>query len=388
MKLLPLFLVSLAAVGYETALTRYFAVAKWSEYGYWVISIVMVGFALSGVSPGALAGCLRAPIDVAAGGVAGGVGAERGGRVPFYHDQPVQSVAVAESGDVAAADLEHCWLLCGAAAVLFPGGLFISLSFVRNADRDRVGLRVRPDRRRGTGAAGVLGAMYTWCMRFSLVPLLLVPLALSAAGHAHAVPRAGRRWRPCCHWRRQKRCCCWTTRRLITISRRFMRRCTRRMRRSSPRLPRRAATMRCWMTSPSAWTPTSRTTPACWAWRDRRAASGCTATATASPRCPSPADLDSDYAAAALDALPYQMVPHARVLLAGDSGGFRAAEALRLEASQVRVLEPEPVLFRILRNGTWPGRYRRQPWQGREDQGHQPACRYRKRGLRHCRSFG
>ena len=47
--LVPLFLVSRAAVGYETALTRYFAVAKWSEYGYWVISIVMVGFALSGV---------------------------------------------------------------------------------------------------------------------------------------------------------------------------------------------------------------------------------------------------------------------------------------------------------------------------------------------------
>jgi hypothetical protein len=47
--LVPLFFVSLAAVGYETALTRYFAVAKWSEYGYWVISIVMVGFALSGV---------------------------------------------------------------------------------------------------------------------------------------------------------------------------------------------------------------------------------------------------------------------------------------------------------------------------------------------------
>ena len=49
MSLGPLFLVSLAAVGYEIALTRYFAVAKWSEYGYWVISIVMVGFALSGV---------------------------------------------------------------------------------------------------------------------------------------------------------------------------------------------------------------------------------------------------------------------------------------------------------------------------------------------------
>ena len=47
--LLPLFLVSLTALGCEIALTRYFAVAKWSEYGYWVISIVMVGFALSGV---------------------------------------------------------------------------------------------------------------------------------------------------------------------------------------------------------------------------------------------------------------------------------------------------------------------------------------------------
>ena len=31
--LLPLFLVSMAIVGFEIALTRYFAVAKWSEYG-------------------------------------------------------------------------------------------------------------------------------------------------------------------------------------------------------------------------------------------------------------------------------------------------------------------------------------------------------------------
>ena len=46
----PLFLISGAAVGFEIALTRYFAVAKWSEYGYWVISIVMVGFAFSGVT--------------------------------------------------------------------------------------------------------------------------------------------------------------------------------------------------------------------------------------------------------------------------------------------------------------------------------------------------
>ena len=47
--LLPLFLISAAMVGIQIALTRYFAVAKWSEYGYWVISIVLAGFALSGV---------------------------------------------------------------------------------------------------------------------------------------------------------------------------------------------------------------------------------------------------------------------------------------------------------------------------------------------------
>ena len=49
LNLIALFLVAMGAVGYETALIRYFAVSKWSEYGYWVISIVMVGFALSGV---------------------------------------------------------------------------------------------------------------------------------------------------------------------------------------------------------------------------------------------------------------------------------------------------------------------------------------------------
>src|SRR3989337_1459485 len=47
--LLPLVLVSTAAVGFEIALTRYFAVASWSEYGYWVISIAMVGYSFSGV---------------------------------------------------------------------------------------------------------------------------------------------------------------------------------------------------------------------------------------------------------------------------------------------------------------------------------------------------
>ena len=82
------------------------------------------------------------------------------------------------------------------------------------------------------------------------------------------------------------------------------------------------------------------------ACRARRAASACIATATASPRCPGRARLDVGYARAALDALPYVLLPHARVLLAGASGGFRIAEALALGAATVRALEPEPVLDR------------------------------------------
>jgi hypothetical protein len=47
--LVPLFLIALVAVGFEVALTRYFAIASWAEYGYWVISIAMVGVCSSGV---------------------------------------------------------------------------------------------------------------------------------------------------------------------------------------------------------------------------------------------------------------------------------------------------------------------------------------------------
>ncbi len=64
--------------------------------------------------------------------------------------------------------------------------------------------------------------------------------------------------------------------------------------------------------------------------------------------------MNAHYAEAALDALPYKMIPQARVLLIGGSGGFRPAEVTQLSASQIRVLEPEPMLFSILRAGLGP----------------------------------
>ncbi len=69
---------------------------------------------------------------------------------------------------------------------------------------------------------------------------------------------------------------------------------------------------------------------------------------------PKPGTLDVGYAPASLDALPYRLIPHADVLLAGASGGFRIAETLALGAAHVRVLEPEPVLLRTLEQGLGP----------------------------------
>ena len=47
--LVPIFIISAVAVGFEMTLTRYFSITSWSQYSYWVISITMVGFAVSGV---------------------------------------------------------------------------------------------------------------------------------------------------------------------------------------------------------------------------------------------------------------------------------------------------------------------------------------------------
>ena len=134
-RLLPLFLVSGAAVGFETALTRYFAVAKWSEYGYWVISIVMVGFAFSGVAMALgrqaalrhqrlLLSWLPVALVVAAAAGFWGVTAN-----PF---NPLQLQNAATYGpQIANIALYYAVLL----PFFFLTGIYISLCFVLNDDR-------------------------------------------------------------------------------------------------------------------------------------------------------------------------------------------------------------------------------------------------------------
>ena len=177
--LAPLFLVSLATVGFEIALTRYFAVAKWSEYGYWVISIVLAGFALSGVvmalARDALArrgGLLLAALPVAL------ILAAAGG-FHLVTTNPFNPLQLQNPATFAT----QLWNIAAYYAELLPffflSGLYISLCFVLN-DED-VGRVYGFDLTgAGAGALAVLGLLAA-VHPFRLVPCLLVPLALACA---------------------------------------------------------------------------------------------------------------------------------------------------------------------------------------------------------------
>jgi hypothetical protein len=349
--LLPLFLVSFAAVGYETALTRYFAVAKWSEYGYWVISIVMVGFAFSGVvlalwrdafvrHTHTLFATLPAAMVLTAA-----IGYHFTIVNPF---NPLQlQNPVTWQGEIWNIALYYAALL----PFFFLAGLFISLTFIRNASRigpvyaaDLIGA--------GAGSACILLAMYL-VPAFKLVPLLLVPLAIAApisalsnrtrsaflgavalcAGEALLIlgPQASYNefksiYAP-----------------MHTQDAKVLARI------DSPRgeyvlLDDFTERMDTDISNNAGMMGIPGPPRSYGLYRDgNRIAS-----------IPMPGPIDARYAAAALDSLPYLMIPQARVLLGGAMGGFRPAEAETLHASQIRVLEPEPMLFAILRRGLGP----------------------------------
>ncbi|PPQ38164.1 hypothetical protein [Rhodopila globiformis] len=352
MNLIPLFLISLAAVGYETALTRYFAVAKWSEYGYWVISIVMVGFALSGVVLALWRDgfARRAPALMAALPACLVVAAAAG--YHFTTTNPFNPLQLQNP----ATWQPQIWNIAGYYAALLPffflAGLFISLSFVRNADHigrvyafDLTGA--------GAGAAGVLAAMFL-VHAFYLVPLLLLPLGLAALfmrgpyrlravlaavlalGVSEAVLLLDNEatyndfkaiYAPL-HTPDAKVVATITSPRGdYTVLDDFTERVDTDISNNAGMMgiegPPRSYGL----------------------YRDGNRI----AALPSQPGAP-----DSAYAAAALDALPYMLIPHARVLLAGASGGFRVAEVAHLGAARIRALEPEPVLSGILRHGVGP----------------------------------
>jgi spermidine synthase len=346
--LLPLFLVSAAAVGFEVALTRYFAVAKWSEYGYWVISIVMAGFALSGVVLAlARAWAVRhasallrwLPVAMLLAAAAG----YHAATVNPFNPLLLQNAATWQP-QLGLIFLYYACLL----PFFFLAGLYVSLCFVVGAAR--VGLVYAADLTgAGAGAALMLALMYV-VHPFHLAAVLL--LLLAAAALAGPPPRRG-------VLALAVLLACAGGEALVLLDDAAAYNEFKAIYaplhvpgsrvlavRNSPRgiyellddFTERVDTD----ISNDAGMLGLPGPPATFGlYRDgaRLAA------------LPKPSGANVGYARAALPALPYLLRPGADVLLAGASGGFRIREALALGAAHVTALEPDPVLRAALRHG-------------------------------------
>jgi len=342
--LAPLFLVSLATVGFEIALTRYFAVAKWSEYGYWVISIVLAGFALSGVVMALVRPWFtrhgRLLLDWLPGMLvaAAAIGFHYVTTNPFNPLQlQNQATLWPQLGQIGVYYLE---LL----PFFFLAGLYVSLCFILN-DKE-LGLVYGADLTgAGAGSLAALGLMGV-VHPFMLLPCLLVPMAL-AAGFAKqwklvlpvtlAVLAAGEVmlvfdneasfndykaiYAPLHVPDAKVRAQIFSAHGLYTVLDDFTERVDTDLSNNAGLLniPGPPATFGL--------------------YRDGNRIAA----------LPKPGNIDMRYARATLAALPYALEPKANVLVAGSSGGFRAAEIRALGATDVTVLEPEPGLRALLR---------------------------------------
>ncbi|HQT47728.1 MAG TPA: hypothetical protein PLY97_10945, partial [Acidocella sp.] len=347
MRLLSLFLVSAAAVGLETALTRYFAVASWSDYGYWVISIVMVGFALSGVllalgrevllrhAELLFAVLPSALLASAALGYAAVV-------VNPFNPLQLQNPATywPQLGNIG---LYYAALL----PFFFGAGLFISLCFVTQVLR--IGRVYAADLAgAGIGSLLVLGAMYV-CSPFGLVPVLLPLLALAA----WFVPR----------WRLRAGVGAGV---VLLGAEVFLalgpQGTVSQYKPVYPPLHTPGAKVLARVESPRGefmllddFTERVNTdisnNATMLGYKDPPRSFGLYRDGIRIASLPRPGGIASDYAPGALDALPYSLLARPDVLLVGASGGFRIAEALRLGAARVDADEPDPVLYGALMHG-------------------------------------
>ncbi|HYZ64358.1 MAG TPA: class I SAM-dependent methyltransferase, partial [Acetobacteraceae bacterium] len=343
----PLFLISGAAVGYEIALTRYFAVAKWSEYGYWVISIVMVGFALSGVVVALARGVVARhgaallrwlPVALI---LAAAFGYWATAANPFNPLQ-LQNAAtyLPQLGDIA---LYYVVLL----PFFFLTGLYISLSFVLNADR--VGVVYGYDLTgAGAGAALVLALMFV-LHPFALVPALLVLLAASAlfgrwrVALAAVVALAAGEALLLADLRADYNDFKAIYAPLHTPDARQV---------AEVRSPRGLYALLDDFTervdtdvSNNAGMLNVPGPPSAFGlYRDGSRIAA----------LPKPGESAAAYAAAELDALPYRLLGSPSVLVVGASGGFAIQHARALGAREVTALEPDPVLRDAVRHGLGP----------------------------------
>lgn len=351
LNLIALFFVALGAVGYETALIRYFAVSKWSEYGYWVISIVMVGFALSGVVLAIYRDAFVRHADrlltwLPAALVATAAAGYFLTRINPFNPLQLQNPATWR---------DQVWFIAEYYISLLPffflTGVFISLCFILHARRigrvygfDLTGA--------ATGSGAVLLAMYL-VHPFHLVPLLLIPLAASAL--FVAVRARGRS--------------ILATLVVLLASEALLLL-------GEPAEINDFKAIYAPMNTPGATVLAEIRSPrgvytlldnftervdtdisnnaAMMEVEGPPRAYGLYRDGNRIAALPMPDGPSAIHARATLGAVPYDLIPGARTLLIGASGGFRIAEARALGASQIRVLEPEPVLASALAKGLGP----------------------------------
>jgi hypothetical protein len=331
----------------EIALTRFFAVASWSEYGYWVISIAMTGFAVSGVVMvlGRQVFLRHArwllpalPVAMLAAGGAGWIGATLNGFNPLELQNPVSASA-------------QLWNIALYYAALFPffflAGLAVSLNFVVHSNE--VG-RVYGYDLLGAGTGAVLALVLMFVLHpFVLVPALLPLLAIAA------MISGGTRWRIAALVVLGA-----TEAAVFGIA--------------APRVNEFKA-----IYAPMN-VPDSRVVAEVLSPRgvyllldnfterlDTDVSNNAGVLGVPAP--PRSFGLYRDgsriaalpngqpaaaHAPSALDGAPYALLDAPNVLALGAAGGFRPAEALALGASHVTVIEPEPVLRHALLHGLGP----------------------------------
>jgi spermidine synthase len=347
-----LFLVSAAAIGFEIALTRFFAIASWSEYGYWVISITMVGFAVSGVvlslfNPFFLrhASSLLFAVPPALM-IAAAFGFYATTLIPF---NPLEF----QNPDQWFDQLLNIWKYYVA---LFPffflAGLYIGLYFLSYQEEipkiygaDLAGA--------GAGAVAVLALMF-WVHPFFLLTALLPLLALASLYHRPPALRT----RPALFAVGLIAVCAIGEVVLVPFNRADF----NEYKAVYPPLHVQGGRVVEQIKSPRGYflvldNFTERL--------DTDFSNNIGVLKVAGPpltyglyndgnrltSLPKRTDYDPSYVQAALDSLPYEMRPRARTLLIGTRGGFRVREALALGATQVLALEPEETLHRLIERG-------------------------------------
>lgn len=345
--LAPLFLVSFATVGFEIALTRYFAVAKWSEYGYWVISIVLAGFALSGVVVAIARDFFARHGQMMLDWLPPFLVLTAAGGFFLVASNPFNPLQLQNPATFAAQVFNIGLYYAALLPFFFLVGLFISLCFVLN-DRELGRVYGWDLTGAGLGALAVLGLMY-WVHPFNLAAVLLAPLAAAALWGAGTRPAlaalaalvAGQvllAFSPAAFNDYKAIYAPMNTPNArVILEQRSPHGLYHLLENFTERVDTDISSNAGMMRLPGP--------PASFGlYRDGNRISA----------IPRPGPIDAAYAPALLSALPYVLIPEARVLLAGGAGGFRVAEARELGAGRIEALEPEPMLFQALSMGIGP----------------------------------